>query len=81
LSLLCLTSFHQVGQQSAPLRPELVGASEAAVASDHTQVGDAQLHQVVGGLLAAVPSLEVFASGAADHSPALAREMEMDGVE
>ena len=80
LRFLSLTSFHQVCQQSAPLRPELVSAGEAAVASDHTQVGDAQLHQVAGGLLAALPGLEVFASGAANHSAALAWAMEMNGV-
>ncbi|KAG7283855.1 hypothetical protein CRUP_034042 [Coryphaenoides rupestris] len=38
------------------------------------------LAPVAGSLLAALPGLEVFASGAADHSPTLARETEMDGV-
>lgn len=37
------TSFEQVCQQITPLCPELVGACQTAVASDHTQIGDAQL--------------------------------------
>lgn len=41
--VLPLTSFDQVCQQLTPLCPELVGARQTAVPSDHAQVGDAQL--------------------------------------
>ena len=76
--VLSLTSLYQVHQQFAPVRPELVGAGEAAVATDHTQVGDAEFHQVAGGLHAALPGLEVLAAGTTDHGATL--EWEMDGV-
>lgn len=41
--VLPLTSFDQVCQQLTPLCPELVGARQTAVPSDHAQVCDAQL--------------------------------------
>lgn len=41
--VLPLTCFDQVCQQITPLSPELVGACQTAVPSDHAQVGDAQL--------------------------------------
>ena len=76
--VLSLTSLYQVDQQFAPVCSELVGAGEAAVTSDHTQVGDAEFHQVAGGLHAALPGLEVLAPGTADHGATLAGEI--DGV-
>lgn len=66
-----ITRLHEVSQQPAPLSPELVGSSQTAVASDHAQVGDAQLHQVAGGLHATLPGAEVLAASAADDRPSL----------
>lgn len=66
-----LTSFDQVCQQLAPLCPELVCTRQAAVASNHTQVGDAQLDQVAGSLCASLLGTEILAAGAANHSPTL----------
>ena len=68
---LSLTGSREVEQQLAPLTPELVGAGQTAVAPDHTQVGDAQLDQVVCRLHTALPGLEVCATGTADNSAAL----------
>lgn len=64
----------QLLQQRAPLLPEDVGPGEAAVPADHTQVGDAPLHQVLGGFQAAFPGAEGFAPGAANDGPALGRK-------
>lgn len=66
-----ITGSHEVSQQPAPLSPELVGSGQTAVSSDHTQVGDAQLHQVAGGLHATLPGAEVLAASAADDRPSL----------
>lgn len=38
-----LTGFNKVCQQLAPLCSELVCTRQAAITSNHTQVGDAQL--------------------------------------
>lgn len=65
-----VTLPQEVSQQTAPLRPELVGSSQTAITSDHTQVGDAQLDQVAGGGHAALPGAEVLAAGTAnDRTP------------
>jgi len=69
--LWALTLLQQLVQQAAPLLPEQVGAGEAAVAADHTQVGDAAAHQVVRGLQAALADAELLAAGAADDRAAL----------
>ncbi|TNN82865.1 hypothetical protein EYF80_006822 [Liparis tanakae] len=69
-----LISFDEVTQQPAPLVPELVGSSQTAVASDHAQVGDAELHQVAGCLHTTLSGLEVLAAGAADDGAALTSE-------
>lgn len=62
--------LQEVSQQTAPLRPELVGSSQAAVTSDHAQIGDAQLDQVAGSRHAALPGAEVLAAGTAnDRTP------------
>ncbi len=75
--LFCLfTSSDEVGQQSAPLGPELVGSGQTAVASDHTQVGDAQLHQVASCHHAALSGAEVLAAGAANDCASLTRKEE-----
>lgn len=72
---MCLiTSFEQVSQQSTPLSPECVGSSQTAVTSNHTQVGDSQLHQVVGRLHTTFPGSEVLATGTADDSSSLTCE-------
>lgn len=69
-----LTVLGQLLQQRAPLLPEDVGPGETAVPADHTQVGDAPLHQVVGSFQAAFPGTEGFAPGAANNGPALKRK-------
>lgn len=66
------TLVHQLQQQSAPLLPEEVGPRQAAVSSDHAQVGDAAQHQVVRCLQASLVGAELFAAGAANHCPTLA---------
>lgn len=73
-TLVPVTLLQEVGQQSAPLRPELVGSGQTAVASDHAQVGDAQLDQVAGRRHAALPGAEVLAAGTANDRPALMAE-------
>lgn len=71
---ICLfTISDQVTQQSAPLSPELVCSGQTAVASNHAQVGDAQLHQVVCCLHTTLPTSEVLAAGTADNSASLRR--------
>lgn len=71
LNMLSLTSSDQVGQQVTPFCPELVGACQAAVTSNHTQVGDAQLDQVVSGLCASLLGAKVLTAGATYHGAAL----------
>lgn len=66
------TLLHQLPQQPAPLLPEEVGSCQAAISADHTQVGDAALHQVVRSLQASLVAAELFAAGATDHRPTLA---------
>lgn len=68
------TVLGQLLQQHAPLLPEDVGAGETAVPADHTQVGDASLHQIVGSFQAAFPGTEGFAPGAANNGPALKKK-------
>lgn len=41
------TLLDELAQQAAPLLSEQVGSRQAAVATDHTQVGDAALDEVV----------------------------------
>lgn len=67
-----LTFLGQLVQQATPLLTEEVGSCEAAVAADDAQVGDASLHQVEGGLQAALPRAERLAARAADHRAPLA---------
>lgn len=69
-----VTLLQEVGQQCTPLRPELVGSGQTAVASDHAQVGDAQLDQVAGRRHTALPGAEVLAAGTANDRPALITE-------
>lgn len=66
-----ITWLYEFSQQTAPLIPEDVGPSEAAISAAHTQVGDAFFNQVKGGGQAALTSCEGFASGTANHSPTL----------
>lgn len=69
-----ITISYKVSQQSAPLSPELVGTGQTAVASNHTQVGDAQLHQVTGRLHTTLSGAEVLATGAAYDRSTLTQE-------
>lgn len=74
---VCLfTSSDEVDQQSAPLSPELVGSGQTAVASDHAQVGDAQLHKVASCHHTTLSGAEVLAAGAAYDCTSLTREEE-----
>lgn len=68
-----LTIPGQLLQQPAPLLPEEVGPGEAPVPADHTQVGDAALQQVAGGLQAAFPRAEGLAPRTANDRPALGK--------
>lgn len=72
LSSAAATLVHQLPQQSAPLLPEEVGPRQAAVSSNHAQVGDAAQHQVVRRLQASLVGTELFAAGTANHCPTLA---------
>lgn len=65
------TSSGQVNQQSAPFGLELVGSSQTAITPDHTQVGDAQFHQVAGCLQSTLSGSEVFTAGAANDGATL----------
>lgn len=58
-------------QQAAPLLSEQVGSGQAAVSTDHTQVGDAALHKVVRGSQAALVGSKLFTAGAADDCATL----------
>lgn len=71
LVFVSFTRSNQVNQQAAPLSPELVGSGQTAITSNHTQVGDPELHQVTGCFCAALPTSEVFAASAANDSAAL----------
>lgn len=64
----------QLVQQPAPLLPEDIGPGEASVPADHTEVGDAQLDQIVSSTQAAFPSTEGLATGAADDGPSLGKK-------
>lgn len=68
------TILGQLLQQPAPLLPEDVGPGETAVPTNHTQVGDAPLHQVVSGFQAAFPGAEGFAPGTANNGPTLKKK-------
>lgn len=68
------TILGQLLQQPAPLSPEDIGPREAAVPTDDTQVGDAQLDQVSSSFQAAFPRAEVFAAGAANDRPSLKKQ-------
>lgn len=59
------TLLHQFPQQSAPLLPEEVGPRQAAISTNHTQVGDAVLYEVVGCLQTPLAAAELFAAGTA----------------
>lgn len=65
------TLLHQLRQQPAPFLPEEVGPRQTAISTDHAQVGDALLHQVVGGLQASLVAAELLTAGAADNGPTL----------
>lgn len=65
------TLLHQLSQQPTPFLPKEVGSCQTAVSTNHTQVGDATLHQVVSGLQASLMSAELFAAGTANNSPTL----------
>lgn len=65
------TLVHQFPQQPTPFFSEEVGSRQAAISTDHTQVGDAELHQVEGGLQASLMGAKLFAAGAANNCPTL----------
>lgn len=44
-----ITLLEELIQQAAPLLSEQVGSGQAAVSTNHAQVGDAVLHEVVRG--------------------------------
>ena len=58
-------------QQAAPLLSEQVGSGQAAVSTNHTQVGDAALHEVVCGLQAPLVGTKLFTAGAPDDRATL----------
>lgn len=66
-----LTLLEELVQQAAPLLSEQVGSGQAAVSANHTQVGDATLHEVVCGLQATLVGAKLFTASAADDCTAL----------
>lgn len=67
------TLLDQLCQQATPLLSEEIGPGQAAVSTNHAQVSDAPLHQVMSSLQTALVHTEIFASCAADYSAALER--------
>lgn len=65
------TLLDQLCQQAAPLLSEEIGPGQAAVSSNHAQVSDAPLHQVMSCLQTTLARAKIFASCAADNSAAL----------
>lgn len=65
------TFLYKLRQQTAPLATEDVGPGQAAVATTHTEVGDALLYQVEGSFQSTLTSCESLASGTANYSPTL----------
>lgn len=65
------TLLHQLCQQPAPLLPEEVGSGQAAISTDHAQIGDSALHQVVSCLQTALVGTKLFTAGTADNSSTL----------
>lgn len=72
--LACFTIFCQLIEQTGPLLTEEVCAGQTAVSTNHHQVRDAALHQVVSRLQTPRPLAEVLASSAANHCAALVNE-------
>lgn len=68
-----ITFLQQLIQQAAPLLSEEVGARQAAVPTNHAQVGDAALHQVERRFESALVGAELFTAGAADDGATLRR--------
>lgn len=66
-----VTLLDELIQQAAPLLSEQVGAGQAAVSADHTQVGDAALDEVVCGFQAALVGTKLLAACAADDGATL----------
>lgn len=65
------TLLDQLCQQATPLLSEEIGPGQAAVSTNHTQVSDAPLHQVMSRLQTTFVRAEIFASCAADNSASL----------
>lgn len=65
------TLLHQLRQQSTPFLPEEVGPRQTAISTDHTQVGDAVLNQVVSCLQASLVGAKLFTPGTANNCPTL----------
>lgn len=53
-------------QKATPLLSEQVSAGQATVSTNHAQVGDAALDQVVCSLQTALAGTELFTAGTAD---------------
>lgn len=66
-----VTLLEKLLQQAAPLFSEQVGTGQAAVSTNHTQVSDAVLYQIVSGLQTSLMSTEIFAAGTANDGSAL----------
>lgn len=65
------TFVQELIQQAAPLLSEQVGARQAAVPTNHTQVGDAALHQVERRFEPALVGAELFTAGTTDDGATL----------
>lgn len=65
------TLLHQLRQQPTPFLPEEVGPRQTAISTNHTQVGDAALHQVVCGFQATLVGTKLFTAGAPDDRATL----------
>lgn len=66
-----ITFLQQLIQQAAPLLSEQVGARQAAVPTNHAQVGDTAPHKVERRFKSALVGAEFFTAGAANDSATL----------
>lgn len=61
-------------QQATPFLPEKVGSSQAAISTNHTQVSDPALHQVVSSFQASFMGTKLFTASAANDCTTLRQD-------
>lgn len=72
-----LTLLQELIQQATPLLPEQVGSGQAAISTNHTQVGDTALHEVVCSFQASLVGTKLFTSCTANDCTTL-KQKEMN---